>query len=179
MLSKEQKNHLESIVKKKSTNYRKKLQKLAALEKRKQRYEYAGILDEYQLYRKGQKTYRQLNKKQKLMFNTLIHGYGAYDKKDINKMSKDDKYMIEKSWNIAQKVINDFKIEVVDNISNKLISNIFAMHFPAHSDFANMFCKIKSDSNIMSLSECGLTYDELIVRFMREKLLPTNFYSLK
>ncbi len=179
MLSKQQKNQLESIVKKNNSNYRKKQQKLADLKKRKERYEYAGILSEYQLYRKGQKTFRQLNKTQKLMFNTLIHGYGAYAKEDIKKMSKQEKYMIEKSWNIAQKVINDFKIEVVDNVSNKLINDIFTVYFPKHVKFATSFASSKSETNIMTLSQCGLTYDELVIRFMREKLLPSNFFSLK
>jgi isopentenyl phosphate kinase len=146
-----------------------------------ERYEFAGILEENKKFSKGKRTFRQLNKNQKHLFNLLLHGHGAYKQmpEEFKKLSKHEKNLITISWKKAQKVTNDLKVEVYNTVCDKVITAI-STHFPKHEKFFNKLIYTKlEEPKIKNLKECGLTYDELITRFMREELLPSNFFSLK
>lgn len=180
MLSKEQKNQLLKITKNESKRRANK-QKVKMKKKMTERYEFAGILDENKKFSKGRRTFKQLNKNQKHMFNLLLHGHGAYKERpdEFNKLSRHEKNMITISWKKAQDVTNELKVEVFNTICDKVITAI-STHFPKHEKFFNKLIYTKlEEPKIKSLKECGLTYDELIIRFMREDLLPANFFSLK
>ena len=183
MLSKEQKKQLEYIVEK-SRKQRVKKTKSKIQQQKIERYQLADILEEYYRYGKGQKTFKQLNKNQKHMFNILLHGHGAYKKmpKEFAKLSKEDKRAITILWRRAQVVVNNLKREVCKTLCDKTLLS-FSSFFPKHDAFFNKLIYApryeSTEPNIKTLKECGLTYDELIIRFMREGLLPKNFFNLK
>jgi len=180
MLSKEQKNQLSHIVEK-NRKQRVKRQKKRDLEKRIERYKLVNILQEYYRFGEKQKTFKQLNKNQKHMFNILLHGHGAYKMMphEFKKLSSEDKRTITILWRRAQDVVNNMKKEVCNTLCEKALQS-FSSFFPKHDAFFNKLIYTPIDEpNIKTLKECGLTYDELIIRFIAEGLLPTNFFSLK
>ena len=183
MLNKQQKNQLKVIVEK-NRKQRAKKQKAKIKKQKIERYQLANILDEYYKFGKGQKTFKQLNKNQKHMFNILLHGHGAYKMmpKEFAKLSKEEKRNITILWRRAQVVVNNLKREVCNTLCDKALKS-FSSFFPKHDAFFNKLIYApryeSKDPNIKTLKECGLTYDEVIIRFINESLLPINFFSLK
>ena len=90
-----------------------------------QRYEYLGLLSEYQLYLKEPKQnliYSKLNPKQHFLFKRILHGLKMYKQDEISKMHWDKKRRIIKVWKRAQNVINKWKQLVCHKDATKIFS---------------------------------------------------------
>lgn len=174
MLSKYQKNQLETQI------------KLEKLSKRESRYKYLGLLNEYQLYGSELKReYFEYNHKQMHMIRELIHGFGAYKNEEhkLKKMSRQERNNITIKWKKAQKEINYLKQKVAHRICNSFFKTIFKNYFPNHEESsknlwtAPLVCK--ETINIYELRQLGIYYDHLILHFMKCNLLPKNFFEIK
>tara|TARA_R110002051_G_scaffold158793_2_gene230141 strand:+ start:44 stop:553 length:510 start_codon:yes stop_codon:yes gene_type:complete len=145
------------------------------------RYTYIGLLPEYQLYLQNnnkQLIYSKLNPQQHFLFKRILHGLKLYKKEEIENMHWDKKRRITKVWKRGQNVINCLKqwvsykqIQPIFRIFNKssLGREIYEMPFEYIPDYKNK----------MTLSELGLNYEDLVLKFMGEKLLPTNYLNVK
>ena len=153
-----------------------------------ERYTMLGLADVYNANKAVIKTYRKLNEKQVSMFKTFLHGYNGISKTKLNALPLKSQYKIRKRWKLSQKAINKFKEEVCFNMCNEFFLNVFKgtnfkklgnkLSFlwttPITSEDANDTQMIR----FMTLKEIGLDYDDLILKLIQQKILPSNFYSL-
>ena len=147
-----------------------------------ERYTYFGMLSEYQtVSSKVVQTivYTELNTHQVFLFKRVLHGLNAYDHKELETMHWDKKRRIKKVWRRAQKVINRFK----QRICNKRSNEILAMfdHSPLAKHIMSIPVEETDDKfiNKMSLKILGIKYEDLIIKFYAEGLLPKNYFNLK
>ena len=151
------------------------------LQQRKDRYEYLGMLSTYQTITStynGSISYTKLNPKQHFLFKRVLHGLKMYDEAQVSKMHWDKRRRITKVWKRAQNVINELKqfvsykqIQPIFRIFTKsqLGREIYEMPFEYLSDYKNK----------MTLKELGLNYEDLIIKFMGQGLLPKNYLNLR
>lgn len=151
---------------------------IAKIASRKSRYEYLGLLSEYQLHSKSvdKLNYKSLNPYQHFLFKRVLHGLNIYSKDEIQKMHWDKKRRIKKVWSKGQHCINEMKQYLVYQITNQ----IFAVFRPEVKEaFSHPFEYNPEIRNTSTLKELGLTYEDLIIKFMSEGLLPKNFLDLQ
>ena len=89
-----------------------KQKEILLLSQRRARYEYLGILNEYQTIAEKHNEpidYTKLNPKQHFLFKRVLHGLNIYDKSDVSKMHWDKKRRITKVWKRSQDIINEWK----------------------------------------------------------------------
>ena len=88
------------------------------------------------------------------------------------------KRRITKVWKRGQDVINELKQYVCYQKSNSLFS-IFAKSEAGQQLLNQPFEYLPDYNNKMSLKELDLRYEDIILKFMQEGLLPKNFLLLK
>ena len=152
------------------------------LKQREERLNYYGILDEYQLHPKNliqDLSYRKLNPYQHFLFKRVLHGLNIYSKEEVNSLHWDKKRRITKVWKRAQRELNLWK----QYICNKKVNDYFRRTFTG--PMAEYIISIPPDevledyTNTMSLKDLGITYEDVIIRFMQKGLLPRTFLTLK
>jgi len=155
-----------------------KQQEIEKLKKRQERYAYLGILSEYQLYGKKQLQYKKLNPYQHYLFKRVLHGFNIYTKEEKAQLHWDKKRRIKKVWCRAQKVLNHWKQTICNQEVNTWMEKTFGndakaiWSIPAKEILDNY-------NNILTLKDLGITYEDVILKFIEQGLLPKNFLSLK
>jgi len=153
---------------------------ISLLEKRESRYNYLGLLSEYQLNPPSlirELEYVKLNPHQHFLFKRVLHGLNIYKKEEVEKMHWDKKRRIKKVWFRGQHAINELKQYVAYKQTQKIFS-IFKGNIG--EGIVNAPFEYLTDyKNKSSLKELGLKYEDLIIKFMSLGLLPKNFLSLK
>ena len=150
-------------------------------ERRLNKLEYLGILNDYQTITKGlvqTVVYSELNQQQHFLFKRVLHGLNVYKPEELEKMHWDKKRRVKRVWRRAQNVINSWKQMVCNKRSNEILS-LFT-----HSKLAKHIVSTPVNEtddkfiNDMQLKTLGITYEDLIIKFISEGLLPRNYYSL-
>ena len=144
--------------------------------------EYLGILNDYQTISKNlvqTVIYSELNQHQHFLFKRVLHGLNVYTPEEINKLHWDKKRRVKKVWRRAQRVINSWKQMICNKRANEILS-IFTSSKLA-KDLASVPVNETDEQfiNTMSLQTLGIKYEDLIIKFISEGLLPNNYYSLK
>jgi hypothetical protein len=149
---------------------------------RESRYQYYGLLEEYQLHPPSiinNLSYSKLNSYQHFLFKRVLHGLNVYTKEEIETLHWDKKRRISKVWRRSQREINAWK----QIICNKRVNDFFRATF--HGPTAEYIISVPEDevmedyNNTLSLKDLGITYEDVILRFMSKGLLPKNFFTLK
>lgn len=149
---------------------------------RESRYQYYGLLEEYQLHPASiinNLSYNKLNSYQHFLFKRVLHGLNVYDPQEIETLHWDKKRRISKVWRRSQREINAWK----QTICNKRINDLFRKTFRGPT--AEYIISIPEDeiledyNNTLTLKDLGITYEDVILRFMSRGLLPKNFFTLK
>jgi hypothetical protein len=152
------------------------------LSQRAERYEYLGILSEYQLYaeKDSQKLdYTKLNPYQHFLFKRVLHGLNVYTPEQVNELHWDKKRRIKKVWQRAQDEVNKWK----QVICAKKFNQIFSVF--SKSPLGREILEIPVDEvdpeyvNKLTFKDLGINYEDLILFFMSKGLLPANFLDLK
>tara|TARA_Y100001973_G_C5041556_1_gene253040 strand:- start:58 stop:567 length:510 start_codon:yes stop_codon:yes gene_type:complete len=156
---------------------------LNKLEEKRQiaRYSYLGMLSEYQLFVQLPKkhfTYTKLNPKQHFLFKKILHGLKMYKSNEIETMHWDKKRRITKVWKRGQNVINELK-QFVTYKQMQPIFRIFAKSELGREIYEMPFEYLPDYKNKMTLKELGLTYEDVILKFIGVGLLPKNYLSVK
>lgn len=160
----------------------KKQKQINKLKLREERYKYYGIYEEYSSIRDKVQVidYTKLNPYQHFLFKRVLHGLNMYTKDEISKMHRDKKRRIIKVWKRGQAVLNKWK----QIISNKKINyylyktfgnnrNVKALLEVSDTEYLpDHICKV-------SLKDLGIKYEDVILMFIKEQLLPKNFFDLK
>ena len=146
------------------------------------RYTYLGMLSDYQTVSNKlvqEVVYTQLNTQQVFLFKRVLHGLNAYKSTELESMHWDKKKRVKKVWRKAQRVINRFK----QTICNKRSNEVLAMfdHSPLAKQIMSVPVEETDDQfiNRMTLKELGIKYEDLIIKFYSEGLLPKNYFQLK
>ena len=170
MLSEQQKKTLETQ------------QQIELLQNRRERYEYLGLLGEYQTHSPGvvQKlTYTKLNPTQHFLFKRVLHGLNVYTPEERSKLHWDKKRRIKKVWQRGQREVNAWK-QVICSKQAKSILSIFS-----NTSFGQEINSIPANevdhtyTNRLTFKQLGLSYEDLILFYMKKGLLPKNFLTLK
>jgi hypothetical protein len=146
-----------------------------------QRYAYLGILNEYQLYvhnSKQQLVYTKLNPHQHFLFKRILHGLKMYKPKEVETMHWDKKRRITKVWKRGQNAINEFK-QYVAWQQVKPLFRIFTQSELGREIYEMPFEYLSDYKNKMTLKELGITYEDVIIKFIGLGLLPKNYLSVK
>ena len=153
------------------------------LSKREERYQYYGILAEYQLHPESivnSLSYTKLNPYQHFLFKRVLHGLKVYKPEEVTKLHWDKKRRITKVWKRSQREINVWKQTICNKRVNAYLSRTFKS-----SPLAQYIANIPADetlddyTNTMSFKELGITYEDVILKFMSLGLLPKNYLELK
>jgi len=171
MLSKDQ----QSLLQKESA--------IMKLKNREERFIHYGIYESYCANKDNiQKLqYTKLNPQQHFLFKRVLHGLNMYSKEQIAVMHPQKKKRISKVWRKGQNVINEWK----QILSNKKLNKFLFVTFGERSSFVRDLMEYPIndiDPNYVdksSLKEQGITYEDLILRFMQVGLLPKNFLIIK
>lgn len=141
---------------------------------------YEGKQGEYQKY--GKTNYQQvkLNTHQSLLYDRSLYGLAKYSKEEINQMHKEKKARIQKVNRKAQKSLNLFKQEVVNDFCNI----IYNTYFKNNEVMKLLLLSEENETdpkfmNTLSFKDLNITKEKIINRFIKEGLLPKNFYELK
>lgn len=158
----------------------KEKKQISILEKRESRYQYLGLLSEYQtnppsLIRELE--YTKLNPYQHFLFKRVLHGLNIYNKEEVSEMHWDKKRRIKKVWFKGQHAINELKQYVAYKKTQKIFQ-IFKGNI-GEGIVNAPFEYLEDYKNKSTLKELGLKYEDLIIKFMSSGLLPKNFLSLK
>jgi predicted double-glycine peptidase len=144
--------------------------------------DYLGILSEYQTLTKDltqQIVYSQLSQRQHFLFKRVLHGLNVYTHDELEKMHWDKKRRIKRVWRRSQQVINSWK----QVICNKRANEIFKIfdHSPLAKHFLMEDVNHTDDKfiNKMSLKQLDITYEDLIIKFISEGLLPQNYLAVR
>lgn len=169
-----------------SENQKELLQKQKAildLQNREERFMYYGIYEQYCANRElmHKLDYTKLNPEQHRMFKRVLHGLNVYSKEEIQQMHPQKRKRITKVWKRGQTVINEWK----QIISNKRLNAFLYVTFGEKSPFIKDLLEVPvtdidpTYTNKLTLKDLGITYEDLILRFMHVGLLPKNFLSVK
>lgn len=150
------------------------------LQHRKDRYQYMGLLTEYQLVMNTGNfvEYTKLNPKQHYLFKRVLHGLKMYNEIEIAKMHWDKKRRVTKVWKRGQDTINELK-QWISFKQVKPLFRIFTKCRLGREIYEMPFEYMPDYRNKLTLKELGLNYSDLILKFISKGLLPQNFYSLK
>tara|TARA_Y100000361_G_C11067040_1_gene293563 strand:+ start:181 stop:657 length:477 start_codon:yes stop_codon:yes gene_type:complete len=135
------------------------------------------IYDEYMQYDRVI-DYSKLNPQQHFLFKRILHGLKMYTKDEIDKMHWDKKRRIIKVWKRAQDVINRWKQLLCYTDANKIFS-IFVGSELGKALHNMPFEYLPDYRNKLTLKQCGIEYEHLIVKFISEGLLPKNYLDIK
>tara|TARA_Y100000389_G_scaffold204106_1_gene255026 strand:+ start:1210 stop:1725 length:516 start_codon:yes stop_codon:yes gene_type:complete len=158
-------------------------QAVIKLQKREERFMYYGIYESYLANKSNiQKLdYTKLNPQQHFMFKRVLHGLNIYSKEEIRQMHSQKKKRISKVWRKGQNIINEWK----QILCNKKVNNFLYVTFGEKSPFVKDLLEVpvtdvdSSYKNKCTLKDLGITYEDVILRFMHLGLLPKNFLSIK
>lgn len=153
------------------------------LSKRIERYQYLGLLEEYQLHPPSiinSFEYHKLNPYQHFLFKRVLHGLNVYKPEEVKKLHWDKKRRITKVWKRGQREINAWK----QTLCNKKINAYFRATFP-HSPLAQYIADIPATEvledykNTLTFKDLGICYEDIVLKFMSVGLLPNNFFTIK
>jgi hypothetical protein len=146
-----------------------------------ERYLYLGILSEYQLIKKDLTqpiVYTKLNPHQHFLFKRTLHGLKMYKREEVTTMHWDKKRRITKVWKRGQDVINKWK-QYISYKQMQPIFRIFAKSTLGREIYEMPFEYMPDYKNKLTLKELGITYEDLILKYIGVGLLPKNYFSLK
>jgi len=153
------------------------------LSKRIERYQYLGLLAEYQLHPPSlinSFEYSKLNPYQHFLFKRVLHGLNVYKPEEVNKLHWDKRRRVTRVWKRGQKEINRWKQTLCNKRINAYLSKTFT-----HSPLAQYIANIPADEtldnykNTFTFKDLGISYEDVILKFMSLGLLPRNFFTIK
>ena len=153
------------------------------LSKRKERYEYLGLLSEYQLHPPSiinSFEYCKLNPYQHFLFKRVLHGLNVYKPEEVKKLHWDKKRRITKVWKRAQREINIWKQILCNKKVNAYLRKTFC-NSPMALEMASIPPEEVCEDyiNKMTFKDLIITYEDVVLKFLSLGLLPKNFFTLK
>jgi len=131
---------------------------------------------------KGRKRYQELekpafNKVQQQLYAEAVYGLSHYSEDDVNKMSKSKKLRVLAKYAKAQRILNRWKQEII----NERVDSFLMAFFP-NSPITKALVETKGHDRSIheshSFKELGLSQQDVASKLMEVNILPKNFYQL-
>lgn len=142
--------------------------------------EYQGRISEYQQEGsnfKGKKYQRVVyTERQEYLYNRLVYGLEALPEEEVLTMKTSKRERIEFFHKKAQMIINKMKQERIIALSD----HVFKTFFPKSPLAKTLVVNYRESPKIlckMKLCDLKITKPDIIDVFIKEKLLPKNFYN--
>ncbi len=150
------------------------------MEKRKERFEYVGKLEEYQLTPKRtmvQYEVDQYSSYQNYLYKRALYGLSTVTEQELATMCSKKKKRIQRVYLKGQQVINLHKQKLTNSITNLLFERLFpesplAQFFISNSETDEKF------KNTLNFKDLNITKDDIIRIFIEEGVLPKNFMEI-
>lgn len=121
----------------------------------------------------------RMNDYQNFLYRRALYGLKVYTKDELSEMHPEKQERINRVYWKAQRVLNRYKQELINEFSNK----IFSTFFP-HSKITKLLCtelnvtdpKFRND---LTFKQLGLDKSKIVNRLIERKVLPTNFHILE
>lgn len=148
-------------------------------------FEYQGKLEEFQLNGSKHKGKRyteyevlHLNEYQNFLYKRAMMGLKIYSPEELSSMHEEKKKRIKKVFNRTQRVLNIYKQEVVNRLTNNIFITLFP-NSPITKALTEDLCYTDPEFvNTLDLRTLGLTKRNIVDRLIESKILPKNFYEL-
>ena len=150
------------------------------MEKRKERFEYVGKLEEYQLTPKRtmvQYEVDQYSSYQNYLYKRALYGLSSITEQELATMCSKKKKRIERVYLKGQQVINLHKQKLTNNITNLLFERLFPQS-PLTEFFLSNTETDEKFKNTLNFKDLNITKDDIIRIFIEEGVLPKNFMEI-
>ena len=150
------------------------------MEKRKERFEYVGKLEEYQLTpRRTMVQYEvdQYSSYQNYLYKRALYGLSSITEQELATMCSKKKKRIERVYLKGQQVINLHKQKLTNNITNLLFERLFPQS-PLTEFFLSNTETDEKFKNTLNFKDLNITKDDIIRIFIEEGVLPKNFMEI-
>lgn len=119
------------------------------------------------------------NEYQNFLYNRALTGLSVYSIEELQEMRFDKKKRITKVHKRAQTLLNLWKQEIVNKLSNYVFKTIFP-DSPITKELTEIFADTTDELyiNKMSFKSLQITKSQVIERFVEEGILPKNFNEL-
>lgn len=150
------------------------------LKSRKERFEYVGKLENYQLKQeKGYMEYEvdSYNSYQNYLYKRALYGLNGLSQNEIAEMCAKKKQRINKVYQKGQVVINLYKQKLTNAYSNFIFKTLFPK--APITDF--LLTQTDTDpnyKNTLTFKDLNISKNDIISIFIQEGVLPKNFLSL-
>ena len=163
-----------------------KIKGLEEIKNRRGKFEYKGKLEEFQQHGSSNKGKRYMeyevdpfNQYQNFLYKRALFGLKVYTSEELQIMKKEKRARINKIQRKTQRILNVYKQEVV----NKLTNNIFSKYFPNSPITRALIGEFNFTDpeyvNTLDFKALGIGKEHIVNRLIQEKVLPKNFYDLK
>lgn len=157
--------------------------RISSEETKLQKLNYSGKLQDYQLNGNRKKRYMSYEKDpynnyQNFLYKRALYGLSVYTKEEIKVMHWEKKRRIEAVHEKAQKVLNLWKQEIV----NELSTYLFRTFFPKCEYAKCLLENTETDPlyiNDLTFKELKITKEQIIDKLIEFKVLPVTFRTLK
>lgn len=123
---------------------------------------------------------QKFNAYQNFLYGRALFGLSVYSPDELNKMSWQKKREIVRLQKHTQRVLNDWKQEILSAQMSSLIYRLFSRSKLAN-ELKENFASISDPNYICKLEfrDLGLTKSDIVVKLIREGILPKDFTKLK
>lgn len=149
-------------------------------------HDYKGKFNDFQTmgnHFKGKRyveiEFTEFNNYQNFLYNRALFGLAVYSQEEIKQMHWDKRKRIIKVHKRAQQVINIWKQEIVNTLSNHLFTTVFPK-----SSFTKILLETFGDStdpeyiNKMSFKSLHITKTQVVEKLIEKGILPEDFNTL-
>jgi hypothetical protein len=142
-----------------------------------QKVEYSGPMSEYHTEKESFRN-KSLTPQQKAIYERIVFGISAIDKRELSRMSAQEIQDIKLQHKKCQDDLNIWKQQIVNRISNQ----IFKRYFPK-SPFTKTLTEKYPDvvdpsyTNPIPFKLLGIKRADIIKRLLKSGILPKDFYK--
>lgn len=151
------------------------------LKSRKERFEYTGKLEEYQLIaqRKPYTEYEvdRYNGYQNYLYKRALYGLSALTEDELARTCSKKRKRIYKVYLKGQSVINEYKQKLTIAYSNFILQQLFPKS-PMTDFFMNNTEVDLNFKNTLTFKDLNIQKDDIIQLFIENGVLPKNFMAL-
>lgn len=148
----------------------------------KQKFEYSGSLEKYQLMNERPTVMQYetdgYSQYQNYLYKRALYGLDALTQQELATMCSKKKQRVINVYKRAQVVLNKFKQEVTIQYTNLFFKTLFPKS--PITDF--LLSETETDEkfkNTLTFKDLNITKEQIISIFMTEGILPKNFLSLE
>lgn len=146
---------------------------------------YEGSLNDYQVNGTSHRGKRYqlvehdtLNNTQNFLYHRALFGLSVYSQAEIKEMHWEKRERIKKVHKRTQRILNIWKQEIVNRLSNALFLTIF----PDNDLTRDLVKRVDIDPDFkcpLSFQALNIKKREVVDKLLKEGILPNNFHELK